>query len=1000
MKLIFQLAKIRDAAFSIDSVHNPSEIIELILQGNPYDLLFFERLEDPNWLPILRGFGLFSDLPIGEVMDDGTLTYPRSLALRGLLNLSKIVPLEVIIILEDLEIPVNPAIKDQLMGILAEIDEPSITNRVLKVASRTIQAQPYASLVWINEVLAKAVRHQCFDGVLEVVGTILAVILTAKEEHPRTVDIWQIGEIDRNILLPISEAKPLTASRVVFTGFIKWLATERLRQSASSDCSLDSVFESMTTLNEEDKPSSYWLEDFHGSVIETHDLESIFAYRLFSIGSQILRTNSLGEFDEFDTLLRSNRWNLFARLRWQLYADFPASTLLHARKDVLSRVLNAGRYSGSHGHEMAQMLEKHSEMHRDSFLRPDEVQTLCAIVQSGPFDYEDQLEVEPLYRRNFHRKQLHPIRCLLKDGDLEFFNSLCVGVPEIRPEAFKNFSSRGARMVENLAPKKAMEMPTMSDADLWNFLNHWVPSPKCPDPEKWWVEENVSELGVSFAELLESTPARFSASTEWWTNLTRPSVLLKPLDRATNQISEAAKSGTESAAPPSENDWRNWFGLASWITNQRTASHIIEYADQKRVELEGLDWNWPCIVVVRFLTTALGTKFVLPSGLLKETGRLLRTLVDDRDAILESKEKPWMDDWQTTAINSVRGTAVDGLLDLALFHKRHGGDPDPEGWIFDLIVNRLKLPNESPAVFAIFGSRLRLLLHLFGEKFESQPELLLPSDREELRNTLLLSHFCFDNPMTLVIATLPMLPDAAIECLAMMINEEEDGQEARGDFGGRLGTHLGFYYWNELFTDQATADAILDRYFAIAKPSHRGNFIRHIARVFAESHGTEDLRPLYKMVCELWDRRFRLLEQELADNSINPSDVHSELSAFIDWLGIEGLPFEWRHDRILRAIKHLEKAPGAGFTIKTLEKISSKPTRLNGSLQILNALMLKDAKELRWTYQVKYLKPIVLRGISSDDVEVKKLAEAAQEFLLRQGQFEYLELTPEMNASE
>ena len=404
------------------------------------------------------------------------------------------------------------------------------------------------------------------------------------------------------------------------------------------------------------------------------------------------------------------------------------------------------------------------------------------------------------------------------------------------------------------------------------------------------------------------------------------------------------------------------------------------------------------MVVVRFLTTALGSKFELPNDLVSGISPILSKLIEDPDPRLENKDKPWMDDWQTTAINSVRGTAVDGLLELALFHKRHGGNPDPDGWIFDLIVSRLKLPNESPAVFAIFGSRLRLLLHLFSDQLKSQHELLLSSDRKERRNTLLLSHFRFDNPMTLVIETLPMLPDAAIDCLAEMISLDKDDQETRGDFGGRLGTHLGFYYWNESFSDQATADAILDRYFATAKPSHRGNFIRHIARVFAESPDIEDLRPLHKMVCELWDRRFGRIEQELATESIAPSDVHSELSAFIDWLGIEGLPIEWRQDRILRAIKLLEKAPGAGFTIKTLEKISSKPEQLHASLEILNALMSKDSQELRWTYQTKYLKPIMLRGISSENAENKKLAEEAQELLLRQGQFEYLDLTPETNA--
>lgn len=993
--IIHDLKFLEQAAKDFAITEDRGRVLSLIKSGNPFDLLFFERLRDPNWLPILKASDLFSNLPVGEVREDGTATYPRSIALRGLLNLSKVVPNEVIGILEELVIPVNPAIKDQLMGILAEIDEPAITDRVLKVASRIIRTQPYANLVWIEEVLAKAVRHQCFDGVLEVVGTILDVTLTATEQHPRSVDAWQIGEIDRNILFPISEAKPLPASRVVFAAFLKWVKIERVRQNASSNRFLDAVFESAPTLSEEDTPSSYWLEDFHGSVIGSHDLEAIFAYRLFSIGSQMLRTNNLGDFEEFDTLLRSNPWNLFARLRWQLYADFPEATHLHARTDALSHIPNAGRYSGSHGYEMAQMLEKHSEMYRDSFLKPDEVQTLCATVQTEPIDHEDQLVTESPYRETFHRKQLYPIRCLLKGRDLEFFNSLFDGTPEIRREAFKPFSSGGARMVENVPPKKALEMSTMSDTELWEFLNDWVPNPKCPDPEKWWVEEDVGALGVMFAELLESTPERFPASTEWWTNLNKPSVLLKPLDRATNRISEATKGGTEASAAPSENDWRNWFGLSSWIVNQRTSSPAIVETDEERVELEGRDWNWPCIVVVRFLTTALGSKFELPPDLLTETGRILRKLIEDRDERLENKDKPWMDDWQTTAINSVRGTAVDGLLELSLFHKRHGGNPDPDGWIYDLIVSRLKRPDESPAVFAIFGSRLRLLLHLFGDQFKSQPELLLPTDRKERRNTLLLSHVRYDNPMTQVIDTLPCLPDAAIDCLTDMNSLQNTDQESRGDYGGRLGTHLGFYYWNSSFSDQSAADALLDRYFATARQSHRARFIRDIARIFEKSPDTVEMRPLHELVCRLWDRRFEQIEQDLATQKLLSPDVDDELAASIDLLGCECFPFEWRHSRLLAAIKLLKKAPHAGFIIKTLEGISSDPDRLHAALEILEALMSKDTAEIRWAYQEKNVRPMLQRGLASETPETRNLAEHAQEGLLRHGLFEYLDLTAE-----
>ena len=990
--IIHDLKYLEQAANDFSISDGGERVLELIRRGNPFDQFFFEKISDPDWLPILKKSGLFSNLPVGEVRDDGTATYPRAVALRGLLNLSKVVPKEVIGIFEELEIPANPAIKDQLMGILAEIDEPAITDRVLKIASRIIQTQPYANLVWIEEVLAKAVRHKCFDGVLEVVGTILDVTLAAIELQPRSVDAWQIGEIDRNILVPITDVKPLPTSLTVFSAFLKWVEIERLRERASSNRFLDAVYVSTPTLNEEDTPSSYWLEDFHGSVIGSPDLEAIFAYRLFAIGSQMLRTDSLADFEEFDKLLRSNPWNLFARLRWQLYADFPKATLLHARTDALSHIPNVGRYFRSHGYEMAQMLEKHSEMYRDSFLKPDEVQTFCATVQTGPIDDEDQVVTESPYRDTFLRKQLYPIRCLLKGADLEFFNTLFDGPPEIRQEAFKPFSSGGARMIENVPPKKAEEMPTMSDAELWEFLNNWIPNPKCPNPEKWWIEEDVNALGVMFAKLLESRPERFPASSEWWKNLTRPSVLFKPLDRATVRISEAANSGSESKAAPTENDWRNWFGLASWITNQRTASHTIEDADDGHVELEDRSWDWPCMVVVKFLTSTLVSKLELPSDLVAEIGPNLRKLIETPDFRLENKDKPWMDDWQSTAINSVRGTAVEGLLDLALFHKRHGGNPDPDDWIFDYIVGRLKLANESPAVFAICGSHLRLLLHLFADQFKSQPELLLPADRMNHRNTLLLSHVLYDNPMSEILNVIPSFPVVALECLSDMNSLQDADRETRGDYGGRLGVHLSFYYWNQSFGNQATADSIMDRYFMTARVGQRCKTIREIANIFEKKSDDPKMGELYDLVRRLWDRRFAQILSQIDSRKIERSEVETELSAFINWLDCECFSIEWRSVNVQKAIGLLTKTPHLGNTIKTLQRFSTDPTRLHLAMEILDALLSKEFKEAIWSFREDRIRMILQKAFSSESPSTVKLAEIVQETLLRRGLFEYLDL--------
>lgn len=992
MKLQKKLILIRDAAISIEAAHSQDEIIEWVRLGHPFDLLFFAELTDARWLPVLVSSGFYSTLPEMETKSDGTLTYPRSAALSGLAKLASKAPHDILEILEPLEIPENPAIKDQLMGILSEIKDASEIDRVIKIAKKVVRTKPYTSLVWIDNVLANALKNENHAAALELTEALLDVTILATEIDARSVDAWQIGEIDRNILEVISETEPLQAATITFRAFLKWIDIQRVRERGAPKSSVDALFTSKASVNDKDTPSSYWLEDFHGSVIGTHDLEAILAYRLFNIGSQILKNNDLDNFEKFDEMLRGNPWNLFERLRWQLYADFPAFTCQQARRDVVSRICSLGLYSGSHGFEMAQMLESQCSLHGSSLLDSDEVTTFARNVRNGPIDREGKKEDDPQFIKTFHRKQLYPIRSLLVGEDFSYFTGLFEGVPKVQAESFKPFSSGGVRMVENIPPKKASEMPSMSDAELWEFLNNWVADPKRPDPNKWWVEEDAKALGIKFSELMESTPERFQAADKWWENLKRPSVLFKPLEQATARIEKASKGDSDQNVEPEENDWRNWFGLADWITHRRGESSLSNDLGEKGIELEERDWNWPCMIVVRFLNTALTSNLELPADLIAEIGRLIRKLIEDRDGRLEDKDKPWMDDWQSTAINSVRGTALEGLLELSMFNKRKGGDPDPEGWIYDLIESRLISPDESPAVFAILGARLRLLLYLFHDQFKTKPELLLPPDNLDRRNTFLLSHVRYDNPTGQVIETLPSLPESAIDCLAEKIRLGGTDDENRGNYGGRLGSHLGFYYWNDLFPDQETADAILDKYFATANPAQRRSFIGNVARIFEKAPESEEMKNLSALVCRMWDRRFQKIECNLASNIFEHAEIVGELSAFIGWIECECFPFDWRHQRVLAAIGHLSKVSRSGFTIKKLEEISSKEERLHAAVEILNALISKESEELRWSYQEKMVRPILRRGLASTEEKTRQLAVQVQERLLERGLFEYLDI--------
>jgi hypothetical protein len=246
--------------------------------------------------------------------------------------------------------------------------------------------------------------------------------------------------------------------------------------------------------------------------------------------------------------------------------------------------------------------------------------------------------------------------------------------------------------------------------------------------------------------------------------------------------------------------------------------------------------------------------------------------------------------------------------------------------------------------------------------------------------------------MSGVIETLPNLPKAALEILRKSGEQSEDKRRERSEFGSRLGSHLSFYYWNASFRDQATADRILDKFFDIARAEVRAMTIGQIGRIFENSPAIDEHNEIYNRVMQLWDRRFLHIETAIDSESHSAADFQQELAQFIDWLACECFPFGWRVDRVIRSIRRLEKGPSGYNLIETLDKFTSDGQRTDESIMILRELLAKTSDELRWSYHSEHLKPLLKRGLDSKSQETRRLAEEAQEMLLRQGFFEYLDL--------
>mgnify|MGYP003110353660 CR=1 FL=1 len=975
--------------------HSPTpeseaQLKELFTHNSANLLFFLYKIENPEWLSLIEEIGKFKQLRDAEETADGGTSYRADPALTCLSRLAHKAPDKTLSILKSLPKSDNPHIPHQIMRCIAGIEDPSLTKQCLKLLRKYLKQSDHDDWIWIEEILKTWTRIGCNTEAIQLIQLYAESHIKRQQDRYNSGAGWQFSEVDRDFVEPLIQSHPWDLARVFFYTLKSW-KHQQIAIAAKNQSPADSLFEGSPDDATRD-PSDFWLEDFKNRHSHVHEVEEILATRLFEIGSVIFSKGDVEKMKEFDDMLRSDSWGLFNRLRWQLYADFPEHTLEWAKADFLPLIPMAGHYTGSHRFEMAQMLENQSQSHGTKFLSQDEIEQLHRFVMAGPINHDGELDNDAEFAKTFYFKQLHPIRSLLIDQALQTYEELAKERPDLPTSSYKPFSSPGggARAIEYVAPKKAEGMADMPDDELWEFLNTWKPGSNRFDSEEWWVEENVSALGPKFTELLESHPERFNHTEEWWCNLTRSAILYKPLERATERITRNEKERVD-ASEPSENEWRNWFGLAAWIADW--AGKPPKLGEEDETASEDRDWGWPRIITVKFLTTAITQKFEIPEDLKSEVGRLLRKLFEDHDPRLASKEKPMLHDWLTTAINSVRGKALGGLLELGVHQKKASPSNQPEEWIWQAIHDSLSAQDQSPAVFAIIGARLHPVLYLFAENIRKSPNLLMPPDNHSCRDAFVLAQVRYGNSLGALLNILPEFPSAALECLEELNSKQITEREHQiGDFGGRLGTHFAFYYWNSSFASTDVAESTMERYFEIADKSQRAKAISDISRIFSNEKPREDHNSMYQLVMELLEKRIAVIKSELQGGAYEAEDVHEELSAMVRWFGCECFPYGWRHKTVLQAIQLLDKAPPGAYSIRTLNAYSADPERLGASLEIIEAMLTKENEIDPWIYDEREMKPVLIRGIQSEDTSIRDRARLIQETLLRAGLFSYLEL--------
>jgi hypothetical protein len=816
-------------------------------------------------------------------------------------------------------------------------------------------------------------------------------------QDPQTVR--EIEDCDKYVLVPISESSPAAIATICYEGLRNYYAAFQSNSELVDVAADDWLQEATTNLH-----LNHCFDDFRHANIRRDNIGSILAHRLYTVLGPIY-ANSAADRKQFDKQLRTHPWKLFQHIRWQLYADHPKETLEYARKDVLILIPELGRSNRSHGFEFASLLESQSTSGGYSFLTDEDVAMFVNSVLNGPLEDSGERSQDENYQRHFWRRQLWPIRVLLPDEVKAQLDDWTASLPREREnlelDDYKPFRSLGTGgFVRDKSPFSVDQLASLTNSALWNELNNWKSTTRWIENDDL-TEESTRELARTFTDLLATDPSRFSVGSLWWKNLNRPAMLSAPLERWAELLKPKEDTSPTEATPTV--DLGVAFAVAEHVVSM--SQNISAPTDAEFNSRDEPDWNQARLAVAHFLG-ALQYRHREPQEWDSGVKELLLALATGAEHRLDCLSESEHHDWQFEAINSVRGEAWDGIIRLALNRKNYpttGTGSVPE-WIPSLLHERLSpTSNESPAIFSLLGSNLRILSYLLPDWLAANADLVLPPDRPSCLTAVIIGHLAYDQPYKAVIDALPMFLDRALDSAARLGQSKElDPDEKTTDFSSRLGFHIVFYTWNDCFQQHAKGDELLARFLTIASPTARAETIGHIGSVFEKVEPNASIEALTNRAQAILDKWLQWIQDSVKADPGRLEGHEAELGRIADLVTAECFPFKWRIEVATAALEMLSHPRWSFQLLDTLEQWSEQeetaPERVVAGISLLAALTGKMSDDLRWSIQTRRLVPILTKGLRHNDPKVREQTNQIIENLLRHGFFELLDLSDSANS--
>ena len=901
---------------------------------------FFEKINDPSWIKLLKNMGYFSNPP--KILKDnkGYITFPEWPESQ---YLARVAPKAPNLVCETiLEIPETDNVRIHEDFIDAALNMPPVYSaKIAERESEWIKTQHHLYLLF-PEKTVNLIIYLTKGGQLKRAFDLIQSLLSISPGPRIKMEIWGYKEI-------LDKCTPLLLRKVKLDlfRFFSFLLKESIKFSIREKKRQQNV----------DLSFVWRVKVENDSQKIKDDLRNILVNAVRDAAELLIKENMVS-LEKIIDHLESYPYPIFRRIIFYLLWRFTEQ----AQELIPKYLTDYHFFSDPHfRHEYTLLLQKAFR-----FLSPEEKEKIFKWIEDGP-------EPELLKRKSPEEKEHYKkwwlyrelARFNLKDLPEKWQKQYKELVKEFGEPEHPDLEVYFSTWSGPTSPLTVEELRQKSIDEIINFLKEWEP------PEDIIGEPSPEGLGRALSTAVTQKPEKFARYAEQFIEVNPTYVRHLILG-----LTEALKQGKTFL-------WEPILNLCQLVVNQpRDIS-----AKKKKIPF-GLDpdWGWTRKEIASLLETSF-EKNAFPFELREQIWKILELLTEDPDPTPEDERKkagPPELEWPTLAINSIRGKAIHAVIRYALWvrnhleerQKYHGFDSMLE---VKAVLEKHLNPSYDPslAIRSVYGQWFPWLVYLDRKWAKEKVSQIFPIENSNLRDAAWETYLTFNKAYKEVF-------DILREQYAYSVDQLEYRSEDQPikEYEKNLAAHLMTFYGLGLIN---LDDSIFDKFW------ENGGLLRKealefVGRAFYYTDKSKISERTIVRFKQLWDKLWEKFKEA-------PDQYKQEISTFGWWFIAEKFENDWT----LTYLPKVLKVAGAEIERFVIKEIIDKFTSLvekkpQEVLLCLKYIFETDQEGWNIYFSRENIKTILNKALSSSNVETVKEAKRLINYLGSRGYFEFREL--------